>query len=181
MHQGNVDAFIAAVKDKAYELEKSKSYKHWQSELKHWRDKYEKVKETRKGADKDKNNLEKEWADCIKAWYQARYAHYLFLHLHTRDANYMPVFIHDRAEVEMLPDAQLQSEACRHTQAAHELAATDGAELNKFRTDALKYDKVASDVHVSKTWEKTFGDAKKKFEGAAAGTFEDKDVKSYKD
>ncbi|MBK9973902.1 MAG: hypothetical protein IPP14_03915 [Planctomycetes bacterium] len=180
-HERLADEYVAAVKTLLPGLEGSKAWKQFEGDYRKFEDKYDKVKETRKAEKPNKNALEKEWAECIKYWYEARYSLALFTRLHSPAQDFVAVFLYERADVLALSDAQLQSDDCRHSQAASELAATPSTELNRFRTDALKYDLTAGAVHESKDHSKTFGDAKKKFEDAAAGKFDEKDLKRLRD
>jgi len=180
-HERLADEYVAAVKTLLPGLEGSKAWKQFETDYRKFEDKYDKVKETRKAEKPNKNALEKEWAECIKYWYEARWSLALFTHLHSPAQDFLPVFLYERADVLALTDAQLQSADCRHSQAASELAATPSTELNRFRTDALKYDLTAGAVHESKDHQKTFGDAKKKFQDAVDGKFDEKDLKRLRD
>ncbi|MBX3474054.1 MAG: hypothetical protein KF754_06690 [Planctomycetes bacterium] len=175
------DEFIEDVKGRLSALEDTKSFKHAKQEFKHFNDKLDKVLTERKQAKPNQKNIEKAWAECIKAWFQARYALLLFLHLHTPDKEFMTVFIHERAEVLALSDAELKSAACRASQAAAEVSSEMSRELGRFQGDYLKNDLVCSQVYQDKTMQKTWEDDRKKWSDAAEGKIDSKELQRFKD
>ncbi|MBE7490463.1 MAG: hypothetical protein HS108_01675 [Planctomycetes bacterium] len=175
------DEFIADVKARLSGLEDTKSFKRARQEFKHFQDKLARVAEEKKQPKPNPKNLEKAWAETIKAWYEARYSLLLFLHLHTPDKEFVTVFIHERAEVLALSDAQLRSAACRASQAAAEVSSEMSRELGRFQSDYLKNDLTCHNVFQDKQWQKTWEDEKKKWADAAEGRFDSREMQRFKD
>lgn len=183
-HEKLADEFIRAVNLKVFELEESKAWQAYLDAIDKFNKRFDKAKDKRnkdngKGKDKGKD-LEQAWADTIEAWYDARYFQALFLHLYAPADDYTPVFVHDRDEVLTLSADELKSENCRLTQAANELVGGKSKELMQFQTDVLKYDRKASDVYADEKWQKRWKDEKKKWQDAANGKIDNKDLKKYR-
>lgn len=179
-HEKNADEFVRVVLERCNELEETKAYKDYVKAMEAFQKSYDHALQKKKDDNGKGQDLEQAWADTLKDWYAARYAQQLFLHLYFTDSSFEPVFVHDREEVLTLSDAQLLSSKARESQAAHEVVAQHSARLNAFRTDSLKYDLTCQKVHEDKKWQKRFEDAKKKFEDAASGKFDEKDLKKYR-
>lgn len=175
------DEFIADVKSRLSGLEATKSWKQFQNDYKHYKDKLQKALDEKKKDKPNPKGLEKAWAECIKAWFEARYSLLRFLHLHTPDKNFQGTFIHDRDDVKRLSKAELRSADCRASQAATEVSAEAAKDLGRFQGDYVKNDLVCNNVYLSKDHEKTWSDEKKKWSDAADGKFDSKDLQRFKD
>lgn len=173
------EEFELAVLDLLGDLEESKAAKFFLQERKKFQDEYDKTLKLKADAKTKADKLERAWAETIRAWYEARYAAQLFLHLHSPAKDFVAVFVHERADVLTLSDAQLASADCRYTQAANEFVSREGESLRKFQADALKNDLVANKVNGSESWKKTWAAAHGKWERAGSGDFDADDLKKH--
>ncbi|MCC6465153.1 MAG: hypothetical protein IT463_07425 [Planctomycetes bacterium] len=173
------EEFELAVLDLLGDLEESKAAKFFVQERKKFQDEYDKTLKLKADSKTKQDKLERAWADTIRTWYEARYAAQLFLHLHSPAKDFVAVFVHERADVLTLSDAQLASADCRYTQAANEFISREGESLRKFQADALKNDLVANKVNGSENWKKTWKAAHEKWERGSNGDFDADDLKKH--
>lgn len=171
------DAFIADVNARLPKLEDSAAWKSYLKASEAFDDEYAAVKKKRGNA--AGRDVERAWADTIKAWYEARYHQALFVHLNRGREGFTPVFMHERDKVLALDVEYLQCPRCVSAQAAEELVSAHGTALAQFRTDALKYDRKAAAVHADKEWRKHWKVEQKKWQDAVDGKFDNEDVKKF--
>jgi hypothetical protein len=124
-------------------------------------------------------DLEEGWAKSITHYYKAKYAAELFKHHFDKDGiskDYMPINV-SSDEVEFLSDPDLNDARVRLYQAANSKLDSRATNVNKFRTDILKYEETARRVHESEEWAaKHFGPWQAKLEEANKGSFDPADL-----
>ena len=173
-----MDQFIHDVSADMDTLEGSKAWKDLLKSKEKFTDRLDKALE--KGKDDKGKDAETTWAEAIKAWYEVRYMHLLFLHLNRKSGDdFEPGAGLNHEELEAYTDNQLVSADCIRTTAAYELAEPEMADVRKFQTDILKYDRVAGKIYADADHEKKWKSEKQKWQDAANGTFDSKDLKKY--
>ncbi|MCB9933986.1 MAG: hypothetical protein H6841_11260 [Planctomycetes bacterium] len=175
-----IAGFISNVSNRMDGLEGSKAWKEFLKAKEKFDERLDKALE--KGNDERGKDAEAAWAEAIKAWYEVRYVHLLFLHLNQKAGkDFEPGAGLNFDELQVYSDEQLKSDACAQTYAAYELAEPEMKQVRQFQTDVLKYDLVASKVFTDAKQEKKWATEKKKWQEATEGKFDEKEVKKYRE
>lgn len=170
--------FIRNVNAKMDDLEKTKAWKDFLKAKEKFDDRCDKALE--KGNDERGKSAEAAWTEAIQAWYEVRYMQLLFLHVNRKSGkDFEPGAGLNFDELQVYTNDQLNSDKCVQTTAAYELAEPEMKDVRKFQTDILKYDLVAGRVYQDDKQAKKWADEKQKWQDAAGGEFDDKDLKKY--
>ncbi|MCB9894688.1 MAG: hypothetical protein H6839_09575 [Planctomycetes bacterium] len=158
--------FVTAVVGKMGQMDGSKAWDFYWTSVLEFDASYEKAKALKSEATTPSEELEAAWADTIKHYYKAKYAADLFrFHFGESKVDFFAINIRSKDDLSMLNDDELKNDAIRTFQAASSKIDAKSTNVNKFKTDILKYDLTAQKVHESQEWaDKVFGEYKNKWE-----------------
>jgi hypothetical protein len=158
--------FIGVVVTKMGQMDASKAWDFYWTSVLEFDAAYDKAKELKNNEATPPEEMEAAWAVTIKQYYKAKYAADLFRHhFGETEVDYFAINIRSSDDVSMLNDEDLKDEKIRVYQAAASKIDTKSTNVNKFKTDILKYDLTAQKVHESEEWAaKEFGEYKAKWE-----------------
>ena len=162
--------FITSVVGKMGQMDGSKAWDFYWTSVLEFDAAYDKAKELKNAAETPPEEMEGAWAETIKHYYKAKYAADLFrFHFGESKVDFFAINIRSKEDMSMLNDDELKDEAIRTFQAASSKIDAKSTNVNKFKTDILKYDLTAQKVHESQEWaDKVFGEYKAKWETETA-------------